>query len=463
VIKNAGINIKLLVRWTIHAVVAGVSGVLIVHSFDWALTFLPAYRGAPLIHPLADAVIAAAVAGLILYRIAPGAAGEGIPAYLDAIRDGDGSLPFLDTLIKYPAALLALGFWGSGGMVGPLGRVTAGLSQAVTVQLQRVFPVFLSDQEGISGHYSAPTTAAIAGMAAAVAAIFGAPIAGAVFAVEVIQRDQMRYHQLFPAILASSTAVLFMKTAGWNPPFVVVVPAYAPEAFALVPIVIVGIASGFMGWFFVTLYRVMAYLFRRRRARGRIYRLVIGMTAAAAIGMLVQDHIFGTSTRISLLLSMGDFRSLSVSWLAGNGVVLLLVLMTAKLLTNCLTVSSGMSAGLTGPAALIGMFVGAVIALLFGYEAGGYTYTALVAAGFAGTLASTVNIPLAASILVMEVFAPEFGLPAGVSAILGFQIARHSTIHEEALENRRAEAALRARVRQKRMDGPQPHRRRRFR
>ncbi len=433
---------KFLIRWAIQAIVAGVGGAVLVRSFEMLLTFLPVYRAQPLLHPVADAVMAALVTGFFLYWFAPGAAGEGIPAYLDAIRDRDGSLSFKDTVIKYPAALLALGFWGSGGMVGPVGRVTAGVSQSATLQLQKLFPRLFADHDVENIHYYAPTTAAIAGMAAAVAAIFGAPIAGAVFAVEVIQRDQLRYHQLFPAILSSSVAVFLMEIMGWSAPFRVVVTAYAPEALVIVPVVLVGIFSGFVGRAYTALYRFMSDRFRRRHHAGRVPRLVIGMVGAAVVGLLVHPTVFGTSSRLSMLLSIGDMETLAVGWLPAGGAVLLLVLLLAKMVTNCVTVASGMSAGFTGPAALTGMFVGATVALLLGYEAGGHTYTTLVAAGFAGTLASMMNIPLAASILAMEVFAPTFGVPAGIAAILGFQIARYSTIYDAALENRRAEGSI---------------------
>ncbi len=433
---------KFLLRWSIQAIVAGVGGAVLVRSFELILTFLPVYRAQPLVHPVADAILAALVTGIILYRIAPGAAGEGIPAYLDAIRDRDGSLPFKDTVIKFPAALLALGLWGSGGMVGPLGRVTAGVSQSATFQLQKLFPRLFADHDVENIHYYAPTSAVIAGMAAAVAAVFGAPIAGAVFAVEVIQRDQLRYHQLFPAILSSSLAVFFMEVMGWSAPFRVVVTAYAPEALVIVPIALVGILSGFTGRVYTALYRFMSDRFRRRHHTGRVPRLVIGMVGAAAAGLLVHPMVFGTSARLSMLLSTGSVESLAVGWLPAGGVILLLVLLWAKMIANCVTVASGMSAGFTGPAALIGMFVGAAVAVLLGYVPGGHSYTTLVVAGFAGTLASTMNIPLAASILAMEVFAPSFGVPAGISAILGFQIARYSTIYDAALENRRAERGV---------------------
>ncbi|MDA3948012.1 MAG: chloride channel protein [Spirochaeta sp.] len=426
-----------LFRWAIQATVAGALAAALVRAFDVALTFLSTYTVLRAVHPLVGAAGAAIVAGLFLYRLAPGAAGEGIPAYLDAIRDRDGTLPFRDTIVKFPAAVITLAFWGSGGLVGPLGRVVSGLSQTVTFGLQRLFPRFFADHELHSDHYHAPTTAAISGMAAAVAAIFHAPIAGAVFAVEIIQSDQLRYHQLFPAILSSAATVFFMNHMGWSAPITAVVTAHDPKALAIIPILLVGLFSGFIGRFYTALYRTMAVRVGRYRRQRSTIRLLAGMLIAASLTLLVHPAIGGTSSSMMRMVSFGDVDALKIAWLPWGGPILLLVLLFVKMVSNCVTVASGMSAGFTGPAALVGMMAGAAVALLFGYETGGHTYTSLVVAGFAGTLASTMNIPLAAAILAMEVFSPAFGVPAGVAAILGFQTARYNTIYDTALETRR--------------------------
>ncbi len=434
--KGNSIGGKFLLRWAVQGVVAGTCGAILVRSFDFFLSFLPAYRSVALVHPVVDAILSALLVGLVLYRLAPGAAGEGIPAYLDAIGDRDGVLPLKDTLIKYPAALASLGFWGSGGMVAPLGRVSAGISQSITIFLQKLIPSLFVDSEEHETHYYAPTTAAIVGMAAAVAAVFGAPIAGAVFSVEVIQRDQLRYHQLFPAILSSSTAVFLMEILGWTAPFQIAVTAYAPEALEFGPIVVVGLASGLVGRLYTALYRGMAHHLGRRKNRYVILRLAAGMAVAALVGLSIHPLIYGTSARLSIFVSIGDIDGLAIRWLPLSGGLLLVVFLLAKMVATCFTVASGMSAGFTGPAALIGMFTGAAIALFFGFPAGGHAYTSLVVAGFAGTLASTVNVPLAAAILAMEVFAPSFGVPAGISGVIAFQTARYNTIYEVALQDR---------------------------
>ena len=53
-----------------------------------------------------------------------------------------------------------------------------------------------------------------------------------------------------------------------------------------------------------------------------------------------------------------------------------------------------------------------------------------MAAGFAGMLASTVNVPLAAAVWAVEVFGLSYSFPAGLSAIIGFQMMRSSFLYD---------------------------------
>lgn len=427
-----------LVRWSIEAVIAGGLGASLVQLFSVLLDSLTgAVQNLP-VHPLPVAALAAALTGLLFYRIAPGAAGEGIPAYLDSVRSTERPLPLLDTVIKFPVALLTLGCYGSGGAVGPVGRVSAGLSQWATRRLQTVFPRLLGDHEQHHAQYHAPTTAAISGMAAAVAAIFGAPIAAAVFAVEVIQTDQLRYHQLFPAALSSSAAVILMSVFGWAHPVALSLPPFELHAPAFLAVIAVGMMSGWIGVGYVALYAAVSRRLGRRRARVRVAALVAGMALSALLVVAIDPVLAGTSRELFEAVTSGTVVSRDITVLGIHTPVILglAVLIIAKVLGNCLTTGSGMSAGFTGPAALVGLLGGAFIALILGYEASSPGYSTLVVAGFSGMLAAAMNTPLAAAILAAELFGGGYGVAGALAAMIAFQIARFRTIYEVALASR---------------------------
>ncbi|HKK48904.1 MAG TPA: chloride channel protein, partial [Alkalispirochaeta sp.] len=129
-----------LLRWAIQAVVAGSLGAFVVRAFFLSVSFLLELWTPVGAIPLLVAAGAAVVVGTVVYGIAPGAAGEGIPAYLLSVRTDSKNLSVRDSILKFPAAVITIGCFGSGGAVGPMGRVVAGLSQWITRGLQRVLP-----------------------------------------------------------------------------------------------------------------------------------------------------------------------------------------------------------------------------------------------------------------------------------------------------------------------------------
>ena len=425
-----------LLRWSLQAIVAGGMGAVLVRGFVVFTGTLERAVGASGVHPVVVAVGAAALVGLLIYRLAPGAAGEGVPAYLRAVRGPESDLPLRDTIMKYPAAILTLGCYGSGGAVGPIGRVTAGLSQWATRHLQRLLPRLFADSSQHHANYHAPTTAAISGMAAAVASIFGAPIAGAVFAVEVIQTDQLRYHQLFPAALAAGTAGFVSSLAGWPPPVNPDLPVFRAEVFLVLPVIVVGFFCGVMGIAYTSLYRVIARSMGRERSSRRIPAMIAGMGVSALLGAALSPTLWGTARGFYDAVLHGDFPrlSLSIAPTISSPAAILAILIVAKIVGNCITTGSGMSAGFTGPAALVGLAGGALVAVVLGIAPATPGYVVLLVAGFAGMLAATMNTPLAGAILAVELFGGGYGVAGILSAMIAFQVARFNTIYEVALE-----------------------------
>jgi CIC family chloride channel protein len=108
-------------------------------------------------------------------------------------------------------------------------------------------------------------------------------------------------------------------------------------------------------------------------------------------------------------------------------------MMLVRSLAVGLTVGSGQSAGFFAPLAQMGMLIGTAVAFAFGYGGSPGDIHILQAVGLAGLLASSQNVPLAAAIIVSEVFGPHLGFPAALAAILGFQLNRQHTVYDVTL------------------------------
>lgn len=409
-------------KWLFIALVAGVVGTLIVHSFFDLLRIGAAFIENGVIPqpawPLAGAV---AVCGG-LYALAPLAAREGLPSYIETNEVHNGRFPLAASAVKYAAALITLATHGSGGVVGPMGRCVSGVTSWLVGQCTRLRRVF---QEG-DIH-----TASLCGMAAAVGTIFHSPIGGGVFAVELVGKHKMGYRELFPAIMSSSTAVLLAKVLGRQSFYTFNVPNEFMQAGFVGWLLLCAVLSGALGALYEKMYMWTSRLFRRSRGR-LFYKGIIGMALAFTIAYLVNPGLFGTSRRFIPALIRGDFTVFTV---AGTAVmplaVTLVVLLLCKLLTNCIVVGSGMSAGFTGPAIIAGMMLGAAFALLVGVETGSATYYAFICAGFTGMLAGSMNIPIAAAIMGIEIFGLDYSFAAGLASVVAFQMSRGTTIYSD--------------------------------
>lgn len=402
--------IRLLLRWTIIALVAGLVGSVAVVCFRWLLaTSFDAVRGFPVPPPLVG-IAAALVAGL-LYRISPGAAGEGIPSYLRVVSRAHGRFSRRATVLKLPAAFVTLVGYGSGGLVGPLGRACAGVLAAV---------------------FRDSRTAALCGMSAAVGAIFSAPIGGGLFAVEIVQKANMRYSDLFPAILASTISVWVASLLGWEPviPAGAVATSLPPEIFPMV--LLVAVVAALLGGGFTKAYAFAVTTFRRER--GTVFpKLLVGMALSVTLVWLVNPALFGPALAVIEGIVDGTYDSLYGVVPRSVPVLLaIIVMVVVRVTASCLTIGSGMSAGIVAPVALVGMLAGVAVAVSFNVEPGSVSYVGLVAGGFAGMMASAMNVPIAAAVLAVEVFGLAYSVPAGLAAVIGFQINRHRTIYELA-------------------------------
>ncbi len=415
-----------LTGWLLSAAVSGLAGVLLLQGFRFILDILDGFiLSRPSVPLPAWPLLGALLAGGLIYRWEPRATGEGMPSYIEALQRNRGRFPLRVTLNKLLAALFTLSFWGSGGLVGPLGRVNAGLMSWAT---------------GLADHRSHRDehirTAAICGLAAVTGAVFHSPVGGGIFAVEIIQRANMRYRDLFPAILSSTSAVFFARLFRTE-----AVVAFAPPQGhpllhgRIIPAVIaVTLCSGLLARAFIGSYAGISRLFGREQNRRILPKVLAGSLGAALIAALLHPGIFGTSQPLFQAIAGTDpaaFYGRLPSLLPLPAVILLLIL--AKGASSSLTIGSGLSAGFTGPSFLLGALLGAAGAALTGLPAGSSEYYTLVAAGCAGMLSSTMNVPIAAAIITIEVFGLWYSLPAGLAAVVGFQINRHNTIYDTIL------------------------------
>jgi len=411
---------KNLIRLSIRifqAITAAITAVIIVHSFSILINNLQRITQSHFkILPIWT-ILGAGFVALVIYKISPNSKGEGVPSYIRSVNHLNSTFSIKETIFKYWAALFTLGTFGNGGIVGPVGRVSAGVNAYFEEKLNIKETMDLK-------------VGAICGFAAAISLIFHAPIAGGIFAVEILERSNMRYRYLFPTMLSSAFAVFFAKNLGFTSFYNFSIPDVELPNTLYMHVIIVGIITGFAGRYYNILYKKIATFINRNHKQNLFKEIIIGSALVSIITFLINPELMGTSKNIINYI-VSDIDKIYGN-LPGtmNIVFVLFILIVTKTLANCITVGTGLNAGFAGPIIIVGMLIGVIISTVFGIEYYSSEYYAMICAGFTGMLASSMNIPIAAMILSLEVFGYNYAITGIVSTIIAFKINDYSTIYD---------------------------------
>lgn len=214
-------------------------------SQPWMLLLIPAVGGL--------------ISGFLVYSLAPEAEGHGTDAAISAYHFRQGYIRPRVPLVKIVASAITLGTGGSGGREGPIAQIGAGFGSF----LGRVTRLRPADRRILMA----------AGMGAGVAAIFRAPLAGALFAAEVLYRSpDFEGEVVIPAGLASVAAYCTFGLAfGWRPLFALTPEVEKALTFTnplqLVSYTILALAMAVLAMFYTRSFYGLTYLFRSLKIR----------------------------------------------------------------------------------------------------------------------------------------------------------------------------------------------------
>lgn len=291
-------------------------------------------------------------AGFVAHRLAHETSGGGGAAYIDAFHRRGGSMRKRVALVKIIATSLTLGTGGSGGREGPTMQVGA----AIGALVGRVINVSARERRVL----------AVSGTAAGLSAIFGTPLGAALFATEVLYRDDFESDALVPAILASVTShsvfvgVFPEATLFAHAPRYPFHPTHLP-LYAALAVIISLVARLFVG-----ALKLSKRLFNRLSVpvwvRPGIGGAMLGLTAAGWI-VFINPHLDLAGRGIGILGSGYGAAQGAITggaWIPAGwaGVGLLVLLVGMKILATSFTLGSGGSAGDFGPSLAIGGLLG---------------------------------------------------------------------------------------------------------
>ena len=351
--------------------------------FGMALSTL---RNQPWYRMMLPPAIGGAVVGPLVHFFAREAKGHGVPEVKDACTNRGGRIRPRVAVVKILASGVCIGSGGSVGREGPIVQIGAALGSGVG----QLF--------GLRGADLIDFVAA--GAAAGIAATFNAPIAGVVFAVEVIMGRSSPRH-FSPLVVASVMATVITHAhIGATPAFVV--PAYTlVSGWELLLYVVLGGLAGLIGVGFTRGLYWIEDLWKEvpgpPYAHGIIGGLLVGAFA------IYLPEILG----VGYELIEGVLGAAAEPWrLVDTGVQLhLLLLIGMKILATGTTIGSGGSGGVFAPA----LFLGASLGGAFGGVAHRWLPAGTVAqpaayglVGMGAVVGATTHAPLTAILIVFE-------------------------------------------------------------
>jgi CIC family chloride channel protein len=348
----------------------------------------------PWYHKVWIPALGGAVVGPLVYFLAREAKGHGVPEVMEAVVLRGGLIRKRVVLVKTLASAICIGTGGSVGREGPIVQIGSAIGSSIG-QLLNVSAERMRTLVGC-------------GAAAGIAATFNAPIAGSMFALEIIL-GEFGIATFSPIVISSVVATAISRHfLGDTPAFIV--PAYELVSAWELPIyMVLGLFCAVVGVAFIkTLYK-LEDVFEDLKFPGYL-KAVLGGLILGASGLLVPQILGVGYGAIDLALIQ------KYSWW------LLLVLVAGKILATSITIGSGGSGGVFAPSlflgAMAGSFFGMVVHALFpGVTASPGAYSIV---GMGAVVSATTHGPMAAILILFEMTGSyTIILPLMLSCIIG--------------------------------------------
>ena len=330
----------------------------------------------PWYHRIAIPAIGGLIVGPLVYFFAREAKGHGVPEVMESVALKGGVIRKRVVVVKTLASAISISTGGSVGREGPIVQI----GSAIGSTLGQILKVSADRMRTLVG----------CGAAAGIAATFNAPIAGSMFALEVILGD-FGLATFSPIVISSVVATAVSRAfLGDTPAFIV--PVYElVSAWELPMYLVMGIFCAAVGVLFTkTLYRIED-LFDDIKFPDYLKGIFGGLILGA--GALFFPQILGVGYgAIDMALAQ------KMAWW------LLLLLVPIKILATSITIGSGGSGGIFAPSLFLGAMAGGFFGFLVNQLFPGITASpgAYSIVGMGAVVSATTHGPLAAILILFE-------------------------------------------------------------
>jgi len=382
-------------KWTILATfvggVVGLSTAIFLKILNLGIAIAASYSYYFLFLPLAMFSSA-----LLVKYLAPDAEGHGTEKVIEAVNKYSGKIKPLVVPVKLFATVITIALGGSAGKEGPCAQIGGGLSS------------IFADILGFDNKDRKKLV--ICGISAGFASVFGTPLAGAIFGVEVLYTGSILYEVLLPSVIAGIVSYHVTSAFGityfYHP--LKFVPVFSESIF--IEVILAGI---FFGLCSLLLIEGMK-LFKKLSEKITIWAPLKGI--AGGFILVILTLLFSKQ-----YLGLG-LNAIQTSLEKGEGIIWYAFIL--KIIFTSVTLNFGGSGGIATPIFFIGSTAGVLFAKLLGLKSSTFAAIGLVA-----VLAGAANTPISASIMSAELFGVGITPYASVACVISFLMTGYRSVY----------------------------------
>lgn len=394
--RTLGEQFKLLfelVRWippsALAGVMAGSASAFLLVSLVWATGFRESHHWI---------ILFLAPTGLFvgyLYKYFGSTVEAGNNMILEEIHNPRAVIPVRMTPLILLGTILTHLFGGSAGREGTAIQTGASLAD----QLTRPFRMNDRDRRILL----------MAGISAGFGSVFGTPLAGALFGIEVLAIGKLSYDAIGPCFIAAFVGDLV--THAWGVKHTVYHVSRVPplNVVGILSAMVAGIAFGLVGMAFAKVTHEVAHMARKYIAFSPLRPFAGGIMVTAAV------FGFGTTKYIGLGIP---------TIVATFNTKVPVYDFAAKFAFTSLTLGTSFKGGEVTPLFFIGSTLGNALSRLLPLPS-----SLLAGMGFVAVFAGAANTPISSTLMAMELFGAEAGVYAGIACVVSYLFSGHIGIY----------------------------------
>lgn len=371
------------------AVLAGSASAFFLCALEWATNTRNTYRWLIWLLPFAGFSV-----GWIYLKL-----GQQVEAgnnlLIDEIHDPKKVIPLRMAPLVLGGTVISHLFGASVGREGTAVQMGGALAD----QLTHLFKLKHEDRRIIL----------MAGLSAGFSSVFGTPLAGAIWGLEVLAIGRLRYDAILPCMVAAIVADQVGLWWGIHHTHYAIAEIPHLSAWSMTATLVAGAVFGLAGKVFADATHMLSAWMKERISYGPFRPLVGGLVVACAVMLFGADRYIGLG--IPTIVEAFQKPLPAYDFLG-------------KMVFTIASLGSGFKGGEVTPLFYIGATLGNALAPLLHMP-----FSLLAGIGFVAVFAGAANTPIASTLMAIELFGADVGIYAGIACVISYLFSGHTGIY----------------------------------